>query len=182
MKRTITLALALLMVISLAVTGYAAGIASPGGIQKPNIVVDPDDQGSVGDAQLDAKEVEEQLSEEKKAVFQESFEAVKDMEAVLEALPEEQVQMIQEKLGDEKLTAESLTPKFMYYFLPADSTVGPKDVKMDFAEMTESLDLEKAVFMQYVDGQWVVLEVVIGEDGIVTVKGMVEGPVCIFTL
>lgn len=200
MKKLVIFALAVILLIGMAAPAYAVGKKSAEGVKKPTIV----DGG--GDALLDAKEVEELLSEEKKAYFKEAFDSLKDMEAVLAGMSEEELQKLQELLGVEELTSESLIVKYLYYFLPADPSTCPKDVKLDFSQMTDlslyvlvngewtlmenltekqmkelGIDITKLVFMQYVDGVWVLRESVVGENGIVTVKGMVEGPVAIFT-
>lgn len=39
----------------------------------------------------------------------------------------------------------------------------------------------QVVVKQFVDGQWVELEAIINGDGTITIKGVVEGPIAIFT-
>lgn len=42
-------------------------------------------------------------------------------------------------------------------------------------------NVSRVVVKQFVDGKWVPLEAVINADGTVTIKGVVEGPIAIFT-
>ena len=54
------------------------------------------------------------------------------------------------------------------------------------AEETVELSLklgkvESVIVMQFVDGKWIEVESVLNADGTVTIKGVVEGPIAIFT-
>ena len=54
------------------------------------------------------------------------------------------------------------------------------------AEETVELSLklgkvESVTIMQFVDGKWIEVESVLNADGTVTIKGVVEGPIAIFT-
>lgn len=57
-----------------------------------------------------------------------------------------------------------------------------------YVEAEESVELslklgkvESVTIMQFVDGKWIEVESVLNADGTVTIKGVVEGPIAIFT-
>ena len=75
--------------------------------------------------------------------------------------------------------------KTQYFFyvqidkVEADGTTtkhnGPVDMIVKIENITE------VVVKQFIDGKWVELEAVINDDGTITIKGVVEGPIAIFT-
>ena len=56
----------------------------------------------------------------------------------------------------------------------------PIDVTLKIDEVTEIENINEVKVMQFVDGEWVELEVVMNPDGTITIKGVVEGPIAIF--
>ena len=59
-----------------------------------------------------------------------------------------------------------------FFYAEAEETV---ELTLKLGKVTE------VVVMQFVDGKWIEVESVLNADGTVTIKGVVEGPIAIFT-
>lgn len=66
---------------------------------------------------------------------------------------------------------EGMKVKYFFY-VEAEKTV---ELSLKLAKV------ENVTVMQFVDGKWIEVESVLNADGTVTIKGVVEGPVAIFT-
>lgn len=59
-----------------------------------------------------------------------------------------------------------------FFYVEAEETV---ELTLKLAKVAE------VTVMQFVDGKWIEVESVLNADGTVTIKGVVEGPIAIFT-
>lgn len=93
----------------------------------------------------------------------------------VETLSEE----IQNRMAEASDELKDACPKgfAVKYFFEMEILGTEKAVSVDFEPIAHS----EIVFKQYVDGAWVELEFSIDDNGIITVSGVVEGPVAIFT-
>lgn len=85
---------------------------------------------------------------------------------------------IQNRIAEAKAQLEDACPQgfIVKYFFELDIIGTDAAVSVDF----EAIEHNAIVFKQYVDGAWVELEHAIGNDEIITVSGLVEGPVAVF--
>ena len=96
-------------------------------------------------------------------------------EELLENLPEEVQQWMADAAADLKdVDAEGLALRYFFY---ADLLSGDDSSSVDFAPIPH----DEILFMQYIDGVWVTLEHVVGEDGVITVPTVANNPIVIFT-
>ena len=63
------------------------------------------------------------------------------------------------------------------YFFYTEVLSGVKSVSVDF----EPIPQKEMLFMQYIDGMWVTLEHSVGDDKVITVPVVADGPFAIFT-
>lgn len=63
------------------------------------------------------------------------------------------------------------------YFFHFDILTDDSSVTVGF----EPIDHNAIVFMQYIDGMWVQMEYTMDEVGILTIEGIVEAPIAVFT-
>lgn len=163
MKKAIVLALALVLTLSLAVPAAAASTGSPVApaasetttASLPVVADVKAEDGSAVTVELVSVEDTTGLTEE----------AVKDFEAA------------QEKLA-EAAPAGMKTQYFTYV------KVSDTEGKASSASVTMTVKVAnatKVVAKQFVDGKWVELKVTLNTDGTVTIEGMVDGPLAIFT-
>ena len=94
-------------------------------------------------------------------------------EDVLELAEEIQRLMTEAKAKLKDACPEGFAVKYFYYTQLIDSE-GP--VEVGFKKIAH----DEIMFMQYVDGAWVALEVTVNEDATITVDGVVEAPMAIF--
>lgn len=92
-------------------------------------------------------------------------------EEVAELSEEVQKQMVEAKKALKAVVPEGMAARYLLYVSTDETCSVVFDLK----------DYTKAVFMQYVDGEWVELEFTINADGTITVEKIVEGPIVIFT-
>lgn len=75
--------------------------------------------------------------------------------------------------------------KTQYFFYLTTSLLNPDGTTEPYNEPVDVIfkiaDVSKVVVKQFVDGEWKELEAVINSDGTVTVKGVADGPIAIFT-
>lgn len=75
--------------------------------------------------------------------------------------------------------------KTQYFFYVTTSLLNPDGTTEPYNEPVDVTfkiaDVSKVVVKQFVDGEWKELEAVLDETGTVTVKGVVDGPMAIFT-
>ena len=167
MKKAIILALALVLTLSLAVP--ASAVTSPVAPETsetttaplPEIVEEEtktEDGATVTVEPVAADKVEEMPVEEQKTF-------VAAQEALKEAAP------------------KGMKTQYFFYAkvtkTEADGTTAKSDTP---AKMTVKVEnAAKVVVKQFVDGKWIELETVINDDGTITIIGVVDGPIAIFT-
>lgn len=163
MKKAIVLALALVLTLSLAVPAAAASTGSPKApaasetttASLPVVADVKAEDGSTVTVEMVSVEDTKGLSEE----------AVKDFTAA------------QEKLA-EAAPAGMKTQYFTYVKATgADGKAATSPVSMS----VKVANATKVVAKQFVDGKWVELKVTVNADGTVTIEGLVDGPLAIFT-
>ena len=168
MKKTIVLALALVLAMNLAVP--VAAVSSPVAPATSETTTAP----------LPEVIVEEVKTENGATIVIEPVAADK-----VEEMPKEDQKTFlaaQEKLAEAK-PADMKTQYFFYV------TIVKTDEERSFREgydgavnMTVKIaNVKNVVVKQFVDGKWVELEAIINADGTVTIQGVVEGPIAIFT-
>ena len=167
MKKLLALILAATMTIGMVVSAAATSaddsVSSPVAetVAVPEVVLSEENTGII--IELVATEDAVELTEEK----QEVYTAAQD--TLVEAAPED-------------MSAIS----FFYFQAFAEDEKGEKgekteitepiDVTLKIDEVTEIENINEVKVMQFVDGEWVELEVVMNPDGTITIKGVVEGP------
>ena len=165
MKKAFDLALAVILTLSLAVPAAAAGTGSPVApttsasttASLPEVVETETktEDGAVVIVEPVAAEEVAELAEEAKADFATA------QEGLAEAAP-----------------AGMKTQYFFYVKITAEDS---KPVT-GAVSMTMKVDnAAKVVVKQFVDGKWVELKVVVNADGTITIEGVVEAPIAIFT-
>lgn len=162
MKKAFVLALALVLTLSLAVPASAAtsspkapAVSETTTASLPVVADVKAEDGSAVVVDMVSVENTKDLTEE----------AVKDFEAA------------QEKLA-EAAPAGMKTQYFTY--VKVTDTEG----KASSASVTMTVKVSnatKVVAKQFVDGKWVELKVTLNADGTVTIEGLAEGPLAIFT-
>lgn len=107
---------------------------------------------------------------------EESYEIVDhySTEEVMELSEEVQNQMAEAKEKLEEACPEGYVVKYFFHF---DILTDESPVTVGF----EPIDHNAIVFMQYVDGMWVELDYTMDGEGILTVTGVVEAPIAVFT-
>ena len=111
----------------------------------------------------------------------------KDDSATVAFVPVEDVKNLPEEAQKEMVAAQNALAEAAPAGMKAQYfcyvTVEKSDAKADeAATITLKIDNAKEVVVkQFVDGKWVELEAVVNADGTVTVKGVVDGPIAIFT-
>lgn len=162
MKKLLALVLATVLTLGVAVSASAVGSPVAETPSVPEVVMDEENTGIV--VELVSTEAAEELTEEKQTVFT----AAQD--ALVEAAPEDmatisffyfQAFVVDEK-GEKTAVAE------------------PMDVTVKIDDLGEIEDITEVKVMQFVDGEWIELEVVVNPDGTITIQGVVEGPIAIF--
>lgn len=169
MKKAMILALAVMLTLSLAIPAAAATAESPNAPETsqtttaplPEIVEEEaktEDGAAVTVEPVAADKVEEMPAEEQKTF-------VAAQEALKEAAP------------------KGMKAQYFFYAkvtkTEADGTTAKSDTP---AKMTVKVEnAAKVVVKQFVDGKWVELETVINDDGTITIMGVVDGPIAIFT-
>ena len=85
---------------------------------------------------------------------------------------------VQELMAEAKKSLKDACPKgfAVKYFFYVEIVGTENAVTIEF----EPIANKEIVVMQFVDGNWVELEFTINENGIITVSGVVEGPIAIF--
>ena len=167
MKKTIVLALALVLAMNLAVP--VAAVSSPVAPATSETTTAP----------LPEVIVEEVKTENGATIVIEPVAADK-----VEEMPKEDQKTFlaaQEKLA-EAAPAGMKTQFFFYVKVTkkaADGTTAKSDVPVSMTVKVDSA--AKVVVKQFVDGKWIELETAINDDGTVTIMGVVDGPIAIFT-
>lgn len=176
MKKAIVLALAVMLTLSLAVP--AAAVTSPvaedtsdtttaplpGGVKNAFVVDVEADSEVAGDAVL----LVELITVE---------EAGKQPEEAQKTFAAAQKQLAEAKPADMK------AQYFFYVNIVKTDAARSFSEKYDGAvSLTVRIkNITDVVVKQFVDGKWVELEAIINADGTVTILGVVEGPIAIFT-
>ena len=167
MKKAIVLALAVILTLSLAVP--AAAVGSPVAPTTSETTTAP----------LPEVIVEEIKTEDGATVTIEPVAADK-----VEEMPEEDQKTFvaaQEKLA-EAAPAGMKTQYFFYAKVTktaADGTTGKADAPVKMTVKVDNVD--NVVVKQFVDGKWVERKVTVNADGTITIEGVVDGPIAIFT-
>ncbi len=152
MKKALVMLLAVVLVIGMAVPAYA--VSSPVGGKT----------SSTATADLP------ELAEESKGYV--VLIAAEDVE---EELSEESVAIMAEAQTKLKDAAPAGMKTQYFFWCHIVGKESPVDVVAEIEGITE------LVVKQYLDGKWVELKSAINADGTVTISGLVEGPVAIFT-
>ena len=164
MKKAIVLALALILTLSLAVP--AAAVSSPVAPETSETTTAP----------LPEVVVEETKTEDGTTIVVEPVAAEK-----VEGEDQKAFVAAQEKLAE----AAPAGMKTQYFFFvkvtktAADGTTTKSDTPVKMTVKVENA--AKVVVKQFVDGKWVERKVVVNADGTITIEGVVDGPIAIFT-
>lgn len=161
MKKTVGIALALMLVIGLAVPAMAAqetsakaAVGSPAATPEdltPLVV----ETSSPNLEVLSAEEVAD-LPEEKQETFAQAMDSLKE---------------------DEDAVPEGMAVRYVFYC----SVTEEGSTSTEALSMTIRLDdFKELVVKQFIDGKWVELEFIINEDGTVTILNIVDAPMAIF--
>lgn len=169
MKKLLALVLAATltigMVVSAAATSNEEFVSSPVAETTvlPEVVVDGEDGNIL--IRLTATEDAKELTEDQQKAFAAAQET------------------LEEAATDEEMAC------IAFFYLEAfyvedngDLTriTDPINVKLKIDEVSELEEITEVLVMQYVNDEWVELEVDLNPDGTITIKGVVEGPAAIF--
>lgn len=170
MKKAFVLALAVILALSLAVPAAAAGTGSPVAPETSETTTAP--LPEIVETEVKTEDgitvvVEPVAAEDTKAL------AVEEQKTFATA---------QESLAEAVPTG--MKPQYFFYVkvtaTKADGSVSDKPAAP--VNMTVKIDnAAKVVVKQFIDGKWVERKVVVNPDGTITIEGVVEGPIAIFT-
>lgn len=167
MKKAIVLALAVILTLSLAVP--AAAVSSPVAEETSQTTTAP---------LPDVVEKEVTTDDGAKVVI--DLSAVND-EASLSNEAKETFAAAQESLAE--TAPAGMKAQYFFYAtttkVNADGSTESYDKPVDITLKIDNVT--KVVVKQFVNGQWVELETVMNPDGTITIKGVVDGPMAIFT-
>ena len=165
MKKAIVLMLAVILTLSLAVPAAAVGTSSP-----------------------KAPTVSQTTTAPLPKVVEQIVKAEDGTEVIIELLAADDSKLTEkekETLAEAQAALAKATPsgmKAQYFFFvkvivkdDATKKVGPVAVTFEVDNVTE------VVVKQFVDGAWVELKATLNADGKVSVEGVVDGPMAIFT-
>lgn len=163
MKKAFVLALALVLTLSLAVPASAASTGSPVApavsdtttASLPEVADVKAEDGSAVVVELVSVEDTKDLSKE----------AVKDFEAAQENLAE--------------AAPAGMKTQYFTYVKVTDSE--GKATSSTVTMTVKVSNATKVVVKQFVGGKWVERKVTLNADGTVTIEGLVDGPIAIFT-
>lgn len=160
MKKTIVLILALILTLSLAVPA-AASVTSPTAPEKsgtttahiPFLISDTSNEDADKKCVLVPWKDLWKLSEDAQKVFTAAWESLAD------AKPED------------------MRAQYFFYYIPGSEfdSVNGSTLVVNIQKITE------VTVKQFIDGKWEKLDAFINDEGTVTIKGVVEGPIAIFT-
>lgn len=169
MKKLLALVLAATltigMVVSAAATSDEESVSSPvaEATVLPEVVVEGEDGNIL--IILTATEDAQELTEDQQTVFAAAQEN------------------LEEAARDEEMACISLFYLEAYYVEESGEKTAitePIDVTLKIDEVSKLEEIAEVRVMQYVNDEWVELEVVMNPDGTITIKGVVEGPIAIF--
>lgn len=176
MKKAIILALAVLLTLSLAVP--AAAVTSPTAPETSDTTTAPlpeiVEADAVVDVETDTKTDDDTVIIVEPVTAEDAGNLSEEAQTVYAAA--------QEQLGE----AKPANMKTQYFFYV---TIWKTDDERSFRENYDSAvnmtvkiaNVKNVVVKQFVDGKWVELEAIIHADGTITIMGVVEGPIAIFT-
>lgn len=161
MKKAFVLFLALVLALSLAVPAYAAVTSSEAETQSgtstaplPFLISDTSNEDAAEKCVLIPVEDAAKLTEEEQAIFAEA------QAALAEAKPAD------------------MRAQYFFYYKPGSNA----DAENGSTLVVNIRHITRVVVKQFVDGKWIPLKAYINPDGTVTIEGVVEGPIAIFTL
>lgn len=161
MKKTVGIALALMLVMGLAVPAMAAqetsakaAVSSPAATPEdltPLVV-----ETSSSNLEVLSSEEVADLPEEKQETFTQAVETLKE---------------------DEEAVPEGMAVRYVFYC----SVTEEGSTSTEALSATIQLDdFKELVIKQFIDGKWVELEFIINEDGTITILNVVDAPMAIF--
>lgn len=155
MKKALVIALAVVLTMALAVPAFAADTKSPTAPVANEEATSPlPVVAENGDkVKLVSVEDADELPEEAQETFTKAQEELK------EAAP------------------EGMTTRYFFYYVAETEEETEEETEL----VLEVKDFDEIVVMQFVDDEWVELEVVENDDGTITIKKVVDGPIAIFT-
>lgn len=167
MKKAIVLALAVILTLSLAVP--AAAVTSPAAPETSKTATAP-------------------LPE----LAEKTITGADNVKIVIDLYAANDVTKLSDKARKEYKDAQDCLKdavptgmKTQYFFYATTSLLYPDGKTEPYNEPVDVAfkiaDVSKVVVKQFVDGEWKELEAVLDETGTVTVKGVVDGPMAIFT-
>ena len=166
MKKAIVLVLALVLTMGLAVPAAAAGTSSPTAPTTSETTTAP----------LPVIEETEVADENGEVIVVTPVEATDDV-----VLDEEE----KAELATAQAALASAAPagmKVQYFFYVKVEVQGDPSKEAGPVSITLKLEnTDNIVVMMFIDGKWVEMETVVNADGTVTIKGVVEAPMAIFT-
>jgi len=151
MRKAFTFVLAVAMVMAMAVPAFAAASPTAPAAATDKTTSLPVVVESEKDSLVVSVEEADTLSDEAK----ETFAAA------------------QKELAD--IAPEGMTTKYFFYYVPASAEAEGLTLNLG------DTDVKTVVVKQLQDGKWVELKVVVNADGTITLEGLKEGPVAVFT-
>ena len=178
MKKAMILALAVMLTLSLAIPAAAATAESPTAPETSQTTTAPLPEIVEIDVVVDVET--ETKTDDDTVIIVESVtaeDAGKLSEKAQTAYAAAQGQLTEAKPADMK------TQYFFYVtIVKTDEERSFREVYDGAVNMTVKIaNVKNVVVKQFVDGKWVKLEAIINADGTVTIQGVVEGPIAIFT-
>ena len=168
MKKTLSLCLALAMILSIGVASFAISnnfTQSPS-VTKPDVEIewenDEDADTKVEDVSYGERD---ELSDEEKEIFEDAYESIVDAEDLGDLVPD---------LEDLDIPTEDLGVSDLIYIDVEGNDPGEITVTIT----PETIDNVVAV-IQYIDGEWVVIDATITDDGKIIIITDKEGPIAI---
>lgn len=166
MKKAIVLMLAVILTLSLAVPAAAAGTGSPKAPETSETTTAP----------LPEVVADEVKTEDGTVVIVEPVAADDTKKLVAEE---------KKTLADAQTALAEAAPagmKAQYFFFVKVTAKDDANKEVGSVSMAMKVDnAEKVVVKQFVNGKWVERKVILNADGTLTIEGIEEGPIAIFT-
>lgn len=154
MRKACVFVLAVILVTGLAVPAMAAAVGSPTApVATPNKTAP--------------------LPEVVETTADCTFLSIYDADALSEEAREDFI-AAQETL--EEATPEDMTVKYFFFHIEDPTHNGPCQDVFDIGKFS------KVIVKQFIDGEWVELEVTVNPDGTITIQQLIDGPVAIFMI
>ncbi len=169
MKKTISICLALAMILSIGVASFAISnnfTQSPSVTPSPDIDIDWEDDDFDGEIKDVSYGERDELSDEEKEIFEDAYDSIVDPDDLGDIIPDD---------ADFDVPDEDLGVSDLIYI-----DVTGDDIPDEIIITVDPETIENFVgVIQYVDGEWILVDATVTEDGKIIIRTENEGPIAI---